>query len=64
MEDEKNEDNLTFISFIDDDGVKKDKWVKLVSKNSYGVEFELGDKIITLPWQRILKIKEEKENES
>jgi len=46
-----------FISYLDDNDVKRDSWVDIISINSF-VTFKLGSgKIIVLPPHRILKIK-------
>jgi len=54
MEDKKK----TFIAFLDDDGEKKEDWIILRAKTISYVEFEYKDKLISIPWNRILKLKE------
>ena len=39
---------------------KKDRYVEVIEKNISYVEFRLGDNIITIPWNRVLKLKEER----
>jgi len=48
----------TFITFLNDDDQKKEYWVVIKEKNISYVSFEYNDKIITVPWHRVLKIKE------
>ena len=52
-----------FISFIDDTGEKKERYVLIKEKASYGVSFMLGDIMITIPWHRIFKIKRNIKNQ-
>ena len=47
------------IIFLDDDDKKKKDYVIIKEKTSSYVSFEYHNKIITLPWSRILKLKEE-----
>ena len=48
----------TFIAFLDDDNRKKEDWVIIKEKNISYVSFEYQGKLVTIPWHRILKIKE------
>jgi uncharacterized protein (UPF0248 family) len=48
----------TFIAFLDDDSKKKEDWVDVVEKTISYVTFKYQGKLITLPWHRILKLKE------
>ena len=48
-----------FIAFLNDDDKKKEDWVVIKEKTISYVIFEYQGKIITLPWHRILKIKED-----
>lgn len=52
------EENKAFIAFLDDDDQKKEDWVIIVEKNSSYVSFRYQNKIVTIPWIRILKLKE------
>lgn len=51
----------TFIAFFDDDGEKREDWITLKNKTISYVEFEYQGKLISVPWTRILKLKEEVE---
>lgn len=51
----------TFIAYSNDDGEKKEDWVIIKEKTISYVSFEYQDKIITIPWNRVLKIKEPKD---
>ena len=48
----------SFISFHDDDDKKREDWVIVKEKTISYVSFEYKGKIITIPWNRILKLKE------
>lgn len=48
----------TFIAFLNDDNKKKEDWVIIKEKTNSYVSFEYQGKIITIPWHRVLKIKE------
>jgi hypothetical protein len=52
-----------FISYLDDDNSKKDKYVEIIEKTVMYVTFRLQDKIVTIPWVRVLKLKGEDESE-
>jgi len=54
MEEKKN----IFIAFIDDDGKKKEDWIILIEKNISYVKFNYNNCVLTIPWHRILKLKE------
>jgi len=54
----------TFIAFLDDDDKKKEDWVIVIEKNNSFVSFEYQGKLITIPWHRILKLKEVKDGRS
>jgi len=54
-------EDKTFIAFLDDDDKKREDWVIIKEKNSSYVSFEYMDKLLSIPWHRILKIKEDKE---
>lgn len=49
----------TFITFLNDDETKKEYWVIIIEKTISYISFEYQGKIITIPWSRVLKIKEE-----
>jgi hypothetical protein len=55
---EENNNKKTFIAFLDDDGSKKEDWVTISEKTISYVEFIYKEKLISIPWIRILKIKE------
>ena len=46
-----------FISYIDDDGTQKDRWVDIIEENSTYVRFRYQGEVITIPWHRINKVK-------
>lgn len=46
-----------FISYLDDDGKKKDCWVEILEETSQYVVFRYNNEQITIPYHRILKIK-------
>ena len=48
----------TFIAYKNDDDRTREDWVTVVEKTISYITFEYDDKLITLPWHRILKIKE------
>lgn len=52
------EDNKSFIAFLDDDDKKREDWVIVKEKNNSYVSFEYQKKIVTIPWHRVLKLKE------
>ena len=52
--------NKDFISYIDDDGLKKDQFIFIISETDTYVEFkfDLNDtQSIKIPWHKINKIK-------
>jgi uncharacterized protein (UPF0248 family) len=57
MEEEKN----VFISYLDDDGSKKDIWVASVEEQTNRISFIYNGQKILVPWHRVLKIKEQGE---
>lgn len=56
-----NKNKTTLIVFLDDDNRKREDWIDLIDKNLSYVEFKFQGKIITIPWIRILKLKESKD---
>lgn len=54
------EKNIKFIAYKDDDDSVKGKWVVVIEENDFGIKFHFqdGGQNITIPWTRILKIKE------
>ena len=50
----------TFIAYKNDDDKVREDWVTVIEKTISYVTFEYNDKLITLPWERILKLKEYK----
>lgn len=48
----------SFIAFLDDDNKKKEDWVIVKEKTTSYVSFEYQGKIVTIPWHRVLKLKE------
>jgi uncharacterized protein (UPF0248 family) len=47
-----------FISFLNDDNSKQETYCELIEESSQFVKVKIGLNIITLPYHRILKIKE------
>lgn len=59
MEEKKIENKKRdFVSYLDDDGRQKNVWCDILEKTSSYVVFRFGSEQITLPWNRILKVKE------
>lgn len=59
-EKKKVEDNVEiFLSYIDDDGTIKNKWVLLVSEDEHFLTFRFKDGLdeISIPFSKINKIK-------
>ena len=50
-----------FIAYTNDDGRKREDWVTVIEKTISYITFEYNNKIITLPWTRVLKLKEDKD---
>lgn len=48
----------TFIAFLNDDDKKKEDWVEIEEKNISYISFWYQEKLITIPWHRVLKLKE------
>jgi uncharacterized protein (UPF0248 family) len=55
------EEKKSFIAFWDDDNKKKEDWVEVIEKNVSYVKFNYQGKEITIPWHRVLKLKEDGE---
>lgn len=53
MEDKKK----TFVSYLDDDNLKKDIWVEVVEETISYITFIYNNDTITIPYHRILKVK-------
>jgi len=50
-----------FISYLDDDGTKKDQYVIIQNKTEYGIYFKFEEsdtQIIFMPMHRVFKTKE------
>ncbi len=47
------------IIFLDDDGKKKKDYIIVKEKTISYLAFEYHNKILTIPWSRILKLKED-----
>jgi len=43
---------------LDDDNKKKEDWVVIKEKTNSYVSFEYQRKLVTVPWHRVLKLKE------
>ena len=54
-----------FLSYKDDDDSVKSRWVVVQDETSFGIKFNFDDggNYITIPWTRILKIKEVNDEE-
>jgi len=57
------EDKKIFISYLDDDGKKKDVWVNGVDESLNYICFIYNSEKITIPYHRVLKIKKKREVE-
>ncbi len=57
MEDKKK----IFLAYVDDDGKKKEVWVEILEKTISYITFKYRDETITIPFHRILKVKEKEE---
>lgn len=53
-----NETRRIFISFLNDDNSKQETYCELIEESQNFVKVKIGFNIITLPYNRILKIKE------
>ena len=53
----------TFIAFLDDDDRKREDWVVVKEKTISYVSFEYQGKLVTIPWHRVLKLKEPEDDE-
>lgn len=63
MEKEVDKD---FISYLDDDGKKKDQFIIIILETQIGVEFKFHSdeyNTIFIPWTRVLKIKRRGKND-
>lgn len=47
-----------FISFLNDDNIKQDTYCELIEESLNFVKVKIGFNTITLPYHRVLKIKE------
>jgi len=47
-----------FISFLNDDNLQQDTYCELVEEGQQFVKIKIGMNLITLPYWRVLKIKE------
>ena len=66
MVDKELVDDKDFISYLDDDNSIKNQHVIIVKKTNSAVEFKFNSddkKTISLPWHRVLKIKERGDKE-
>ncbi len=54
----------SFIAFLDDDDRKREDWVVVKEKNNSYISFEYKGKIVSIPWHRILKLKESDDDRS
>jgi len=52
-----------FIAYIDDDGKKKEVWAEIVEKTLSYISFKFQSDVITIPFHRVLKIKEKKDKQ-
>lgn len=51
----------TFICYLDDNNQRVEAFVDLIEVNSVLVKFSTNRNIVTIPFTRVLKIKEQKE---
>lgn len=52
-------EDKALIIFLDDDGQQKKREITVKEKTNSYVCFEYNEKILTIPWHRILKLKED-----
>jgi len=48
----------SFIAFYDDDDKKREDWVEVKEKALSYVSFKYKGRLITIPWMRVLKLRE------
>jgi hypothetical protein len=54
--------NRSFIVYLDDNDERKEAFVEIIESNSSFVKFATNRNVITIPFSRIIKLKEEREN--
>jgi len=47
-----------FISFLNDDDIKQNTYCELIEEAEQFIKIQIGLNVITLPYSRVLKIKE------
>ena len=47
-----------FLAYIDDTDIKRQTYVYLISKNEQTITFRTKTSLITIPYSRVLKLKE------
>lgn len=53
------ENDLSFVSYINENGLKQDVWVKVLDANGFMIKFKTKEgNIVMIPYSRILKIKQ------
>lgn len=57
------EQKKVFVSYLDDDGKKKDVWVDILEETLNYIIFKYNDEQITIPYHRILKVKKKEVQE-
>jgi len=55
---EDDKEKEIFLSYLDENDVKREGWVTLIHLDSSMIKFKTNNNIITLPTARILKMKE------
>jgi sporulation protein YlmC with PRC-barrel domain len=61
---EKGKRNEAFIIYLNDDGVQISCYAVIIEKNSNWITFRTSKNLITIPFSRIIKIKEKLEDEN
>ena len=51
-----------FISFLNDDDIKQDTYCELIEEAQNYVKIKIGTNVLTIPYHRLLKIKEDSKN--
>jgi sporulation protein YlmC with PRC-barrel domain len=58
MRNNTQKEKKIFLSWLDDDNIKRNTYVYEINRTEATITFKTKDNIITIPFNRILKIKE------
>lgn len=53
-----------FVSFLDEQNIKVEGWFQLIEESSNFIKIQTGSNLLTIPFSRILKVKERLNNGS